>query len=60
MKTEKEFITAVDELIDNLAKDPKLTEAAKVYAIVSLKVLKLDIKAAFKDLRVAKKIKDRV
>jgi hypothetical protein len=56
MKTQKEFILAVDEMINKLIADKKLSHAQKVYAITSLKILENDIKAAFKDLRIAKKI----
>lgn len=56
MRTEKDFIEAINTLIADKASDKSLNEAQKVFCITSLNILRQDVKNAFKDMRKAKTI----
>lgn len=56
MKTEKDFIYAVDELIIATKEDSRLNSTQKIFCITSLNVLRLDIKEAFENFRTAKRV----
>jgi hypothetical protein len=56
MRTEKDFIEAINTLIADKASDKSLNETQKVFCITSLNILRQDVKNAFKDMRKAKTI----
>jgi hypothetical protein len=55
MRTQKEFIQAVDEMIRQISLSTKHTYEQKVFAVTSLSVMRNDIKAGFSDMRKALK-----
>lgn len=56
MKTEKEFIQAVSDLIEKTVNDPKLEYRHKLFIVASLSILRNDVKDCFKDIRRIKKM----
>jgi len=60
MKTEKDFITAVDQMIEKITVSNKHNYQQKVLAITSLTIMRRDIKDGFKDMRRYLKMKDKI